>query len=138
MIIRLEILKREINRLNKDKNSFIIDNNIDKAYNLRKKETELMLKLNEFEISSKNDKNKVIVNDIAAVISNKTGVPIYEIVSNSSDVNDMGIKLKNIIVGEDKIIDNLMDITKRIRCGYNDRCYSLFICRFFWGWEKVD
>lgn len=118
-------IKREINRLNKDKNSFIIDNNIDKAYILRKKETELMLKLNEFEISSKNDKNKVIVNDIAAVISNKTGVPIYEIVSNSSDVNDMGIKLKNIIVGEDKAIDNLMDITKRIRCGYNDRCYSL-------------
>lgn len=118
-------IKREINRLNKDKNSFIIDNNIDKAYNLRKKETELMLKLNKFEISSKNDKNKVIVNDIAAVISNKTGVPIYEIVSNSSDVNDMGIKLKNIIVGEDKIIDNLIDITKRIKCGYNDRCYSL-------------
>ena len=118
-------IKREICKLNKDKNSFIIDNNIDKAYNLRKKETELMLKLNEFEISSKNDKNKVIVNDIAAVISNKTGVPIYEIVSNSSDVNDMGIKLKNIIVGEDKIIDNLIDITKRIKCGYNDRCYSL-------------
>ena len=118
-------IKREICKLNKDKNSFIIDNNIDKAYNLRKKETELMLKLNEFEISSKNDKNKVIVNDIAAVISNKTGVPIYEIFSNSSDVNDMGIKLKNIIVGEDKIIDNLIDITKRIKCGYNDRCYSL-------------
>ena len=118
-------IKREICKLNKDKNSFIIDNNIDKAYNLRKKETELMLKLNKFEISSKNDKNKVIVNDIAAVISNKTGVPIYEIVSNSSDVNDMGIKLKNIIVGEDKIIDNLIDITKRIKCGYNDRCYSL-------------
>lgn len=33
--------------------------------------------------------------------------------------------LKDIIVGEDKAIDNLMDITKRIRCGYNDRCYSL-------------
>ena len=40
-------------------------------------------------------------------------------------IDDMKNSLKDIIVGEDKAIDNLIDITKRIRCGYNDRCYSL-------------
>lgn len=121
-------IKREICKLNKDKNSFIIDNNIDKAYSLRKRETELMSRLNDIELLSKNDKNKILLDDIASVISNRTGVPIYEIISNSGNVDDMKNSLKDIIVGEDKAIDNLMDITKRIRCGYNDRCYSfLFV-----------
>jgi len=121
-------IKREICKLNKDKNSFIIDNNIDKAYSLRKKETELMSRLNDIELLSRNNKNKILLDDIASVISNRTGVPIYEIISNSGNVDDMKNSLKDIIVGEDKAIDNLMDITKRIRCGYNDRCYSfLFV-----------
>lgn len=121
-------IKREICKLNKDKNSFIIDNNIDKAYSLRKKETELMSRLNDIELLSKNDKNKILLDDIASVISNRTGVPIYEIISNTGNIDDMKNSLKDIIVGEDKAIDNLMDITKRIRCGYNDRCYSfLFV-----------
>lgn len=118
-------IKREICKLNKDKNSFIIDNNIDKAYSLRKRETELMSRLNDIELLSRNNKNKILLDDIASVISNRTGVPIYEIISNSGNIDDMKNSLKDIIVGEDKAIDNLMDITKRIRCGYNDRCYSL-------------
>ena len=118
-------IKRKICKLNKDKNSFIIDNNIDKAYSLRKKETELMSRLNDIELLSRNNKNKILLDDIASVISNRTGVPIYEIISNSGNIDDMKNSLKDIIVGEDKAIDNLMDITKRIRCGYNDRCYSL-------------
>ena len=118
-------IKREICKLNKDKNSFIIDNNIDKAYSLRKKETELMSRLNDIELLSKNNKNKILLDDIASVISNRTGVPIYEIISNSGNVDDMENRLKDIIIGENKAIDNLMDITKRIKCGYNDRCYSL-------------
>ena len=118
-------IKRKICKLNKDKNSFIIDNNIDKAYSLRKKETELMSRLNDIELLSRNNKNKILLDDIASVISNRTGVPIYEIISNSGNIDDMKNRLKDIIVGEDKAIDNLMDITKRIRCGYNDRCYSL-------------
>lgn len=121
-------IKREICKLNKDKNSFIIDNNIDKAYSLRKRETELMSRLNDIELLSRNNKNKILLDDIASVISNRTGVPIYEIISNTGNIDDMKNSLKDIIVGEDKAIDNLMDITKRIRCGYNDRCYSfLFV-----------
>lgn len=36
-------IKRKICKLNKDKNSFIIDNNIDKAYSLRKRRQNLCL-----------------------------------------------------------------------------------------------
>lgn len=118
-------IKRELSKLNVTKNSFIIDNNVDEAYKLRKRETELMMKLNEYEVSFRSNKNKVTTNDVASVISNRTGVPVYEIISGICDVSKIGDGLKNIIVGQDRIIDNLVDITKRIKCGFNNKCYSL-------------
>ena len=124
-ISEINSIKRKLDKLKKEKNGYIIDNNIDKAYEIRKSETKLMALLNEMELNNKKTRNEVVFDDIASVISNRTGVPIYEIISNSGNIDDMKNSLKDIIVGEDKAIDNLMDITKRIRCGYNDRCYSL-------------
>lgn len=119
-------IKKQLNRLSKDKNSFIIDNNIVKAYDLRKKETELMSLLNNFELSSKNDKNIVTESDVASVISNRCGIPVYEIVSDSlKDIDSIKDKLLNTIIGQESVINYLMDITKRIRYGYNDKCYSI-------------
>ena len=119
-------IKKQLNRLSKDKNSFIIDNNIVKAYDLRKKETELMSLLNNFELSSKNDKNIVTESDIASVISNRCGIPVYEIVSDSlKDIDSIKDKLLNTIIGQESVINYLIDITKRIRYGYNDKCYSI-------------
>ena len=119
-------IKKQLNKLSKDKNSFIIDNNIVKAYDLRKKETELMLLLNNFELSSKNDKNIVTESDIASVISNRCGIPVYEIVSDSlKDIDSIKDKLLNTIIGQESVINYLIDITKRIRYGYNDKCYSI-------------
>ena len=121
----IRCIKKEICKLNKDKNSYIIDNNIDKAYSLRKKETELMSRLNDIELLNKDVKNVVTTHDIASVISNRTGVPVYEIISNTGSIDDMKNSLNSIIIGENTAIDSLMDITKRIKCGYNDKCYSL-------------
>ena len=119
-------IKKQLNRLSKDKNSFIIDNNIVKAYDLRKKETELMSLLNNFELSSKNDKNIVTESDVASVISNRCGIPVYEIVSDSlKDIDSIKDKLLNTIIGQESVINYLIDITKRIRYGYNDKCYSI-------------
>ena len=119
-------IKKQLNKLNKDKNSFIIDNNIVKAYDLRKKETELMSLLNNFELSSKKDKNIVTESDVASVISNRCGIPVYEIVSDSlKDIDSIKDKLLNTIIGQESVINYLMDITKRIRYGYNDKCYSI-------------
>ena len=122
---KLKDIRKEINKINKDKNSFIIDNNIDKAYDLRKREAILMSRLSEVELSSKNNKNKVTINDIASVISSRCSVPIYDIMSDNKNINDMRNGLNDIIIGEDTAIDDLIDITKRIKCGYNDKCYSL-------------
>jgi len=123
---KLRSIRREICKLGEEKNSYIIDNNIDKAYDIRKKETELMSTLNEIELCSKSVKNMVTLNDVAMVVSNRTNIPIYEVISSNIDgINSLGDKLKCSIIGQDKVIDSLIDISKRIKFGYNNRCYSM-------------
>ncbi len=123
---RMRNIKKEIRKLNKEKNSYIIDNNIDKAYSLRKKETELTSYLNEMEVSNKSIKNEVTTHDIADVLSSRTSVPIYEIISSNIDeVERMFENLSRKIIGQNRVIDNLINVTKRIKCGYKRGVYSL-------------
>lgn len=122
---KLKDIKREISRLGKEKNSFIIDNNIDKAFDIRKRETELISELNELELSCCNKKNDVTVLDIAEVISNRVKVPSVDILNNNIGcIYDIEKKLKSMIIGHNDVIDNLINITKRIKYGDN-RCYSM-------------
>lgn len=122
---RLKDIRKEINRLGKEKNSFIIDNDIDKAFDIRKRQTKLMSELNELELSYVKSKNEVTIRDIAEVISNRVKVPSLDIMSSNIDcIYDMEKKLKNMVIGHNDVIDNLIGITKRIKYGDN-RCYSL-------------
>jgi len=125
-IVKVKNIKKEISELEKEKNSYIISNKVDMAYDIRRRETMLMSTLNEMELYNKKDKNIVTVNDIAMVINNRTSVPVYEIISsNISGISDMKNFLRNKIIGQDKVIDSLMELTKRIKFGYNGKCYSM-------------
>lgn len=118
-------IRKKIDMLSKEKNSFIIDNDINRAYDIRKKETKLLAVLNEMELSDIDNKNVVDINDVAMVINSRTNVPIYELISNNiSGIYDIRKKLKREIIGQDKAIDDLIEVTKRIKFGYNDKCYS--------------
>lgn len=124
-LIKVKDIKKEISDIEKKKNSYILDNNIDMAYKMRKRETELMSFLNETYLSNKIE-NVVDISDIAMVINNRTNIPIYEIVSSDiSSISDIKNRLKNKIIGQDKIIDNILNITKRIKFGYGGKCYSM-------------
>ena len=125
-IAKIKTVKKELSELLREKNSYIIDNKVDKAYDIRKRETKLMSTLNEMELYNKNDRNVVNISDVAMVISSKTNTPIYEVMSNiGTSITDMKDKLKNIIIGQDNAIDNLINVTKRIKYGYGGRCYSM-------------
>ena len=125
-ITKIKNIRREISELEKEKNSYIISNKVDMAYDIRKKETKLISILNEIELYNKNEKNIVTVNDIAMVINNRTGIPVYDIVSsNVGSMFDIKKNLKSKIIGQDKVIDSLIALTKRIKCGYNAKCYSM-------------
>lgn len=125
----IHCVKKRLDNLKKEKNGYIIDNNIDKAYDIRKKETELMSLLNEMELGNRGVKNEVLFEDVASVISDRTGVAIDELTDfNGTFVNNMALSLHSRIIGQDRVIDCLVDVTKKIKMGYRDKCYSfLFV-----------
>lgn len=124
--IKIRDIKKKISELEQEKNDYIIGNKVDMAYDVRKRETKLISALNETLLFNKNDKNVVTINDIAMVINNRTNTPIYEIVSSSiNSIIEIRDTLKSKIIGQDKAIDNLIDVTKRIKLGYNGKCYSI-------------
>ena len=120
-------LMEELNSIKKAKNTFIIENMIEKAYECRKKEKSLMMKLNNINLNTKKLLPTVSVSDVATVISKKTKIPIYEIMQdNQTIIKKIEKKLKNNVIGQDDAINELIRITKFIKLGYkDDRCYSL-------------
>ena len=122
--------KDELRNIKKEKNNFIINNNIEKALEYRKKEVKLISKLNDIELKNKNYKNKITKEDILNIINSKTNIPIYELNNeNKKIIDNIYNNLKDNIIGQDNAIKELINITKRIKLGYKDnRCYSfLFV-----------
>lgn len=125
----IDVLNERLRELNKLKNDFIIENNLEKAYEYRKEEKEILSRINELGLNN-NDKmeyKEVTIKDVANVINIKTKIPVYEILQdNAKIIKNIESKLKNNIIGQENAINKLVNITKRIKLGYKDnKVYSL-------------
>ena len=112
----------KLKEIQSKKESYIKENNIKKAYEYKIKESEFIEKTH-----NKIIKNEVTINDVASVINKKTSIPIYEILKdNKKIIEEINIKLKNTIIGQETAINELIKITKRIKLGYKEnKCISL-------------
>ena len=119
-------LQKELNDIRDKKKTYILDNDIKKAYYYRQKENEVLNKLNSLELTTTNSK-EVSINDIASVINNRCSIPMYEVLSDSvKSIKTIEDSLSKTIIGQDNVIKELISITKRIKLGYKDnKCYSL-------------
>lgn len=121
-------IKRELASISRDKNSLIIDNELEKAYKYRKKEAILTSKLNELELTEKNNINEVTKEDIAKIINQKVGIPIYEILKDSEEsIKKLEEELQKNIIGQDEAINSLIAYTKKIRLGYTNNKVKSFL-----------
>lgn len=113
-------LKTQIELTNKNKEAFLLENKFEKAYQCRKELVILKDKLNKMELSKENKKNvNVTIEDIATVINLKTHIPVYEILQdNIKVINRINNALTDKIVGQDSAIEELINITKKIKLGY--------------------
>ncbi len=125
----MDVLNNKLKELNKIKNDYIIENNLEKAYEYRKEEKNILSQINKLQLNTKNEKTytEVTVKDVANVISTKTKIPVYEILQdNSKIIKKIERDLSENIIGQEKAINNLINITKRIKLGYKDnKVYSL-------------
>lgn len=114
-------LKQELELVTKNKTANILDNNIEKAYTYLKKEATLTTKLNKMKKSCLKTQNTVTLEDVAKVINEKTGIPIYEIMKdNIKTINKLREDLSNHIIGQDNAIEELINTTKKIKLGYSN------------------
>ena len=89
-----------------------------------------MNKINNLELSlyKKHDR-KVTKLDVASVINMKTGIPIYEILNEKSKLIKHTEKiLSKHIVGQDEALKEVSKVAKKIKLGFNDRCFSFLFC----------
>lgn len=120
---KLSKVESKLKEIQKKKKECIIANDLKKAYEYKIKEASFAEIIN----NKEDVKGEVTLDDIATVINNKTSIPIYEILKdNKKVIKEIGNELKNNIIGQNKAIDELINITKRIKLGYKEnKCISL-------------
>ncbi|MBR2712405.1 MAG: ATP-dependent Clp protease ATP-binding subunit [Bacilli bacterium] len=122
-------INKELLKIKKSKEIAIKKDNYKKACDIKDKEIELLDRKNELEmiVMKKKKIKKVTEIDVREVISSKTGIPIIVNDNIFNEINNIKNKLKDSIVGQDKAIDSLIEITKKIKLGIKDKnkSYSL-------------
>jgi ATP-dependent Clp protease ATP-binding subunit ClpC len=126
-------LNKKIEEITKQKKQSIIKNDFKQASLYKTEENKLMNEINniEMKLSEKKETKKVTKEDVARVIEEKTEIPIYELLNeNEKTIKKIYKDLKQNIIGQDEVIDNLMNIVKRIKLGFknDNKCYSMMFC----------
>ncbi|MBR2833366.1 MAG: ATP-dependent Clp protease ATP-binding subunit [Bacilli bacterium] len=108
----------------------IIDNDFDKASEYKAKEFKLMNEINSLELNLyKENYQKVTKLDVASVINDKTGIPIYEILGEKKEIiKNTESKIRGNIVGQNDVIKKVCRIAKKIKLGLHGGCYSMLFC----------
>jgi len=115
-------LEETANKLKQSKLDAVESQDYEKAAKTRDleiiKREEIENKTIEWELSLRENKKKVTYEDIAATISQTTGIPITRMTdSENAIVSSMGIALKEMIIGQDDAVDALCKVIKRSRTG---------------------
>ena len=124
-------INKELQNTIENKKDAIMKNDFNQAAIYKINEKKLMNKINNMELNIENSKTKKITKeDVAEVIYKRTKIPVYELLNeNNKIIENIEYDLRNKIIGQEKIIDNLVNIIKRIKLGYREnRCYSMLFC----------
>ena len=129
---------KKYNKLNKElritidnKKQAIIKNDFKQASIYKTNENKLMDEINNLELTFyEKTPKKVTKEDVARIIYSKTKIPVYELLDEQeTTINNIYNDIKTSIIGQDKIIKNLMTIAKRIKLGFKEnKCYSMLFC----------
>ena len=121
-------LKNKLVDVQEKKNSLILDHDMEKAYDYLKEEVVLLNKVQEVGFSMQDFKKEVTLEDVASVIHEKSGIPVYEIMKgNNNEIDKMVKELNDKIIGQDDAIRELINTTKRIKFFGNNHKIKSFL-----------
>ena len=122
-------LTKELNELIKTKKNYLIKKDYENASIYKEKENKLMTKINKLELELTKEKTNIVTKeDVIKVVSRKSNVPIFELKDiDKKDIINFENKLKKNIIGNEKNIDELVKIYKKLKLGFKDdnMCYSM-------------
>lgn len=114
-------LKKELAQIQRQKTDLILDNDMETAYSYLKKEAQITSKLNKLKLNLTANQKVITLEDIAKVIHLKTNIPVYEIIKdNMNSIIKLQKELTETIIGQEKAISELINITKKIKLGYSN------------------
>ena len=120
-------LEDKIRKITSEKLQHVAQQQFELAAEKRDVEKALEIELKKenqiWETSKKENSNRdsVTKNDVAEVIALMTGIPIDNIsVDENNKLKLMANKVKNIVIGQDDAVDNLVTAIKRARIGIKD------------------
>ena len=121
-------LKLQYNEIISKKKESIRNNDFDQALVYKDKENIIVDEINSLELNLyKKDYKIVTKEDVANVISLKTKIPIYELLSdNKKVIKNIEKELKEKIIGQPVAINSVLQHLKKVKLGYHDnKCYSM-------------
>ena len=123
-------IKKELKKIIEQKKNAIINQDFEQASILKTKENKLTNEINIMELNNENKRKKVTQHDVAEVIYKKTNIPVYELLDKKQEIiNEIENNLRTNIIGQNNVIEQLINITKRIKLGFKDNnCYSMLFC----------
>lgn len=113
---------KKLDKLINQKKKYLKNNELEKASNIKSKIDELKTSLN----NNKNTKNTVSIANLKSVLERKIFSPIYEL-EDDNYLNNLEKELNKTIVGQEKAIDKLVNITKEIFKNENNKPTSILL-----------
>ena len=123
---------KEMNEIIKIKKTYLINKDYDKASFYKEKENKIMTKINKLELELTKEKDSIVTKeDVIKIVSRKSNVPIYQLKDLSKkEIIKFENELKKNIVGNDKIIEEVVKIYQKLKLGFKDDdmcCSMLFV-----------
>ena len=126
---RYNSLNKELNEILKLKKNYLINNDYENASIYKEKENKLMTKINKLELTLTKEKENIVTkDDVINVVSRKSNIPIYQLKNiDKSEVLKFEKNLRKNIIGNEKNIDEIIKIYKKLILGFKDdnMCYSM-------------
>ena len=121
----MKVVQKEIDSVAREKKVCIENQEFEKAVDLRDKEEDLRDKLDtirqEWERDQEQKEPRIVEEDIAAVVSSMTGIPLSRIEEKESTrLLNMGAELSSKIVGQPEAVDVITKAIRRSRSGLKD------------------
>ena len=124
------LYNKKLKEVIKKKKDCILKNDFERASEFKKQEFDIMNKINNLELCLYKKHSQMVTKmDVAEVINMKTGVPIYEILNEKDKLIKHTEKiLSKEIIGQDEAVKEVSKVAKKIKLGFNDKCYSFLFC----------